>query len=130
MKFVQEDNPDWREENGQIITNKLANTTLQPKESAEVEIILTWINSDKNMGVMMNTAEINKDHNKYDSRDIDSTPGNKAPKEDDIDDAPVMLTIKTGKQYILYVMIIGATLLIISSGIVGIKRYVLNIDKY
>lgn len=130
LKFVQEDNPDWREENGQIITNKLANTTLQPKESAEVEIILTWINSDKNMGVMMNTAEINKDHNKYDSRDIDSTPGNKAPKEDDIDDAPVMLTIKTGKQYILYVMIIGATLLIISSGIVGIKRYVLNIDKY
>ena len=47
--FVQEDNPDWRYENGDIITDKLAGTTLQPGESAEVEILLTWDNSEDNM---------------------------------------------------------------------------------
>ena len=78
------------------VTDKLAGTTLKTGESAEVEIILTWINSEDNLGVLINTAEINKDHNEYGVPDRDSTPGNNVPGEDDIDDAPVMVTIKTG----------------------------------
>ena len=127
LKFVAEDNPDWKEENGQIVTNKLANTTLQPNESAEVEIILTWINSEKNMGVMINTAEINKDHNNYGAKDIDSTPGNKVPGEDDIDDAPVMITVKTGTYIISVVSLICGVVLILSIGIVFIKKKVISI---
>ena len=48
------------------------------------------------MGVKTNWAEISKDQNEYGVRDKDSVPGNKKPKEDDIDDAPVALTIATG----------------------------------
>ncbi|HJJ10736.1 MAG TPA: hypothetical protein OIM49_03090 [Clostridiaceae bacterium] len=125
LKFVAEDNPDWREENGQIVTDKLAGTTLKTGESAEVEIILTWINSEDNLGVLINTAEINKDHNEYGVPDRDSTPGNNVPGEDDIDDAPVMVTIKTGSEIALYIAIALGTTMILVSGIVMIKKKVL-----
>ena len=125
LKFIQEDNPDWREENGQIVTDKLAGTTLKTGESAEVEIILTWINSEDNLGVLINTAEINKDHNEYGVPDRDSTPGNNVPGEDDIDDAPVMVTIKTGSEIALYIAIVLGTTMILVSGIVMIKKKVL-----
>ena len=125
LKFVQEDNPDWREEDGKVVTNKLAGTTLKPGESAEVEILLTWVNSESNMGVMINTAEISKDHNNYGTPDIDSTPNNKVPGEDDIDDAPVMLTIKTGSEIIAYASLMLGFIAIIAVGINIIKNKVL-----
>ena len=127
LKFVAEDNPDWREEYGQIVTDKLAGTTLQPGESAEVEIVLTWVNSEENIGVMVNTAEIEKDHNDFGIPDRDSTPGNNVPGEDDIDDAPVMITIKTGTTGIaIYTSIALGALLIISVGGVVIKKKVVE----
>ena len=126
LKFVAEDNPDWREENGQVVTNKLEHTTLQPGESAEVEILLTWVNSKDNMGVMTNIAEINKDHNDYGTPDIDSTPGNNVPGEDDIDDAPVMLTVKTGSEYILYAGLALSAITIIAIGGNAIRKRVLR----
>ena len=125
LKFVAEDNPDWRVEDGQIVTDKLAGTTLQPGESAEVEILLTWVNSKDNMGVLINTAEINKDHNDYGAPDIDSTPGNNVPGEDDIDDAPVMLTVKTGNTMIINISLGLGIITILSIGIFEIKRKVL-----
>ena len=125
LKFVAEDNPDWREENGQIVTDKLAGTTLKSGESAEVEIILTWINSEDNLGVLINTAEINKDHNEYGVPDRDSTPGNNVPGEDDIDDAPVMVTVKTGNEIALYISLTLGTAMILVVGIVMIKKKVL-----
>ena len=125
LKFVPEDNPDWRVENGKIVTDKLAGTTLKTVESAEVEILLTWINSENNMGVLINTAEIDDDHNAYGVPDRDSTPGNNVPGEDDIDDAPVMLTVKTGNELALYLAIILGTALIVIVGIVIIKKKVL-----
>ena len=125
LKFVPEDNPDWRVENGKIVTDKLAGTTLKTGESAEVEILLTWINSENNMGVLINTAEIDDDHNAYGVPDRDSTPGNNVPGEDDIDDAPVMLTVKTGNELALYLAIILGTALIVIVGIVIIKKKVL-----
>ena len=71
---------------------------MQPGESKEVTILLTWINREDNMGLKINVAEISKDYNEYGSPDIDSTPNNKVPGEDDIDDAPVMLTVTTGEK--------------------------------
>ena len=124
LKFVAEDNPDWKVVDGKVVTDKLANTTLQPGESAEVEIVLTWINSENNMGTMVNVAEISKDHNKYGAKDIDSTPGNKVPGEDDIDDAPVMLSVKTGSETISYVTLTFAVLAIVGTGALLIKKYV------
>ena len=126
LKFVASDNKDWTEADGKVTTKALENTLLQPGESAEVSIILTWINDSNNMGVKTNIAEISKDHNEYGTPDIDSTPNNKVPGEDDIDDAPVMLTVKTGSEIILYTTIGLGILTIIGIGVIGIKKYIIK----
>ena len=45
--------------------------------------------------------------------------------EDDIDDAPVMLTIKTGSEIVMYISIALGTILIVTTGIIVIKKKVL-----
>lgn len=126
LKFVAADNPKWKEVDGKITTDQLKNTLLQPGQTAEVEVLLTWINGKDNFGLKINTAEISKDKNESNTPDIDSTPNNKKPGEDDIDDAPVILTIKTGAGLNnQYVALIGGTLAILSAGVIFIKKYVL-----
>ena len=107
-----------------ISTTKLENTLLQPGESADVEVLLTWINSEDNMGLKTNIAEISKDYNDKGVPDRDSTPDNKKPGEDDIDDAPVILSIETGKA-ITYVGLGIVVLVTIAGGIFLIKKYVI-----
>ena len=125
LKFVAEDNPGWTDLGNNVIsTNLLENTLLQPGEYADVEVVLTWINSENNMGVMTNTAEISKDYNEYHVPDRDSTPDNKKPGEDDIDDAPVMLSISTGQMRIYFTL--GFIVLVtVAGGVVLIRKYVL-----
>ena len=102
----------------------LENTLLQPGESAEVTVLLTWINGENNIGLKTNTAEISEDYNDKGVPDRDSTPDNKKPGEDDIDDAPVILSIETGQARIYFIL--GFTILItLSGGIVLIKKFVL-----
>ena len=127
LKFEQADNPGWTEKDGVITTDMLKDTLLQPGDSAEVEIVLTWINNANNMGLKVNTAEISEDDNESDTPDIDSTPNNKVPGEDDIDDAPVILSIKTGVAPIKieYIGLIGASIIILGAGVVFIKKFVL-----
>ena len=76
------------------------------------------------MGVMINTAEISEDYNEYDVPDIDSTPDNQKPGEDDIDDAPVMLSITTG-QVRIYFTLGFIVLITIAGGVILIKKFVL-----
>ncbi len=125
LRFIQADNPKWKEVDGKVVTDQLKDVILQPGESTEVEIILTWINSKDNFGQMVNTAEISDDWNPSNTPDIDSTPNNEKPGEDDIDDAPVMPTIKTGSEPTYTILILGS-LMIIGTGLVLIKKYVLN----
>ena len=127
LEFIQEDNPDWYKcEDGTVATAKLANTLLQPGESATVEIVLEWINSSENMGQKMNYAEISKDYNDSNTPDIDSKPNNfdKKPVEDDEDEAPVILSIQTGEA-IMYIGLTLVVLITLTSGILLIKKYVL-----
>ena len=123
--FVAEDNPLWTQvDDRTIVTTQTENTLLEPGESTEVEVILTWDKVAQNFGVMDNWAEISKDDNDFDSPDIDSTPDNNVHGEDDIDDAPVMVTVKTG-QVVMYIAISMTVLIAISGGIILIKKYVL-----
>lgn len=125
LRFVAEDNPGWTDEGNNVISTRLLeNTLLQPGEYADVEVILTWINNQDNMGVKINTAEISEDYNEYGVPDEDSTPDNKKPGEDDIDDAPVMLSISTG-QIRIYFTLGFIVLITIASGVVLIKKFVL-----
>ena len=125
LRFVAEDNPGWTDEGNNVISTRLLeNTLLQPGESAEVEVVLTWINSEDNMGQMTNTAEISEDYNDKGVPDRDSTPDNQVPGEDDIDDAPVLLSIETGQQRIYFVL--GLTTLgTLAGGLVLIKKFVI-----
>lgn len=126
LKFVAADNPNWKEVDGKVVTDALKDTLLQPGDTAEVEILLTWINAKDNFNLKINTAEISKDKNDSDTPDIDSTPNNKVPGEDDIDDAPVILTIKTGaRENTEYMTLVIGTLGILASSVILIKKYVL-----
>ena len=125
LKFVAADNKNWKDEGNNIITTtQLENTLLQPGESAEVQVVLTWINGKDNLGLKTNLAEISKDYNDKNVHDRDSTPDNKAPKEDDIDDAPVLLAVSTGKAQ-TYTILILSILITLGTGISLIKKYVL-----
>ena len=126
LKFVKEDNPDWYElGEGKIGTKKLENKLLKPGESAEVEVILTWINGKENFGEKVNIAEISEDKNDEGVPDVDSTPDNQKAEEDDIDDAPSIITVKTGVGQI-YVGLILIILVTFAGGISLIKKYVLE----
>ena len=129
LRFIQEDNPEWYPRdslNGQerVGTRQLENTLLQPGESATVSIILTWINGQDNMGLKTNVAEISEDYNDSHTPDIDSTPDNDVPGEDDIDDAPVMLTVKLGDTPV-YIGLGFVIVAMLTSGVWAIKRFVL-----
>ena len=78
------------------------------------------INGHNNLGVKTNWAEISEDSDD----DIDSTPDNNVPGEDDIDDAEVVLSIVTGVGE-HYIGVIAAVLVILAGGIVLIKKFVL-----
>ena len=124
--FNKEDNPLWQEiSEGIITTDQLKDTLLQPGESAVVTVLLTWKNSQDNLGLKVNVAEISKDYNKHHTHDIDSTPDNKEDGEDDIDDAPVMLSIILGQNPKTYFGLTLLMLVTIATGIVLIKKFVL-----
>ena len=97
---------------------------LQPGDSREVKVVLTWINGTENFGEKINFAEISKDYNDSETPDADSTPNNKVKEEDDMDSSSVILSVKTGQGRIYYML--GATIILtISAGIIIIKKYVL-----
>ena len=122
LEFVAEDNEDWvlSEDGRTVTTDQLADTLLEPGESATVEITLRWINGHDNLGVKTNWAEISEDSDD----DIDSTPDNFEEGEDDIDDASVVLSIVTGVGG-HYLGVITTVLVILGGGIVLIKKFVL-----
>ena len=128
MKFYEEDNKGWKDEGDNVIsTELLKDTLLQPGQSATVKVVLRWINGENNLSLKTNIAEISKDENEKGIPDRDSTPDNKKPGEDDIDDAPVLLTISTGilENTIVYVSGALVILVVIGLGLVAIKKFVL-----
>ena len=100
---------------------------LKPGESAEVKVIFRWINGSNNLGLKTNVAEISEDYNKEGVPDRDSTPDNRKEGEDDIDDAKVILSIKTGLVYniVMYASAGLIILIVLGMGISIIKKYVL-----
>ncbi|MBR2786835.1 MAG: hypothetical protein IKD76_05015 [Clostridia bacterium] len=132
LKFLPEDNKEFGwvlNDDGTVTTDYLKNTVLKPNETAEVTIVLTWINGSNNLGKKVNYAEISSDYNVYGWPDIDSVPDNLKgePKEDDEDKDVVMLQVRTGNNnMVLYVAIGVITMSIILSGVVAIKKFVLQ----
>ena len=128
LKFYAEDNKGWTDEGNNVISTRLLeNTLLQPGESATVTVIFRWINGSENLGLKTNTAEISEDYNEEGIPDKDSTPDNKDPKEDDYDEAKVLLSVATGLGiYIIKYVTVGLVILgVLGTGIITIKKFVL-----
>ena len=128
LKFYAEDNNGWTDEGNNVISTRLLeNTLLEPGESAEVKVIFRWINGSNNLGLKTNIAEISEDYNKEGVPDRDSTPDNRKEGEDDIDDAKVLLSIKTGliHNFVMYTSVGLIILVVMGAGITAIKKYVL-----
>ena len=132
LKFVAEDNTEfgWVATDDQTVTTDyLKDTVLEPGETAEVTIVLTWINGSDNLGEKVNYAEISEDENEHGWKDIDSSTDNfkDVPREDDEDGDVVMLQIRTGAaSYVVYIAVALAAMSIVVAGVVGIKKYVLK----
>ena len=129
LKFVEEDNKEfgWKlDKDGVITTDYLKDTILNPGESAEVTVILTWINGENNLGTKVNFAEISEDYNDYGTPDIDSTPDNFTGDvvEDDEDKDVVMLQVRTGSIDTNYIIFAVVVVSIIATGAILIKKYV------
>ena len=123
LTFEQTDNQIWTKvDNNTIVTDALKDVYLEPGESAEVPVVLKWENSASNLGIKNNIAEISKDRNEYGVTDIDSTPGNFKLEEDDTDDAPVMLSVKTGNIVTHCVALGVCVLAILVFGVKAVKK--------
>ena len=105
---------------GNLYTKALENKELNKGESAEIKLVLTKKMTADNTGLVSNTAEIADDYNIYAVSDINSTPKNKAQGEDDMSNADVILTVKTGESLIYLSAIIVS---VIIGGMVGIVVY-------
>ena len=128
LEFSEEDNTGWtNKENRVIATRALEDTLIEPGESKDVTVIFRWIQGKDNLGLKTNIAEISEDYNKEGIPDRDSTPGNKKFGEDDIDTAEVLLAISTGikNNAITYITIGSVILIVLATGIISIKKYVL-----
>ena len=122
LEFYEEDNKEYgwkKQEDGTVATEYLKDKLIKPGESQIIKIVLRWKNSSKNLGQKINTAEIGADSDD----DIDSIPGNKKDGEDDIDEAIVILSIKTGGTQI-YIILILTIISILSIGGLIIYKYV------
>lgn len=125
LEFIADENKQWTKvSDNKVTTNALANTRLEPGKEASVQITLKWINGEKNLDLKTNTAEISEDKNDSNTPDIDSTPNNQKPGEDDIDTADVFLSISTGTTP-TYIALTTTVLAILGTGIILIKKFVL-----
>ena len=113
LEFYEEDNKEYgwkKQEDGTVATEYLKDKLIKPGESQIIKIVLRWKNSSKNLGADSDD-------------DIDSIPGNKKDGEDDIDEAIVILSIKTGGTQI-YIILILTIISILSIGGLIIYKYV------
>ena len=83
------ENPDWRIENGKIVSKEIE---LNPGESKELSITLKWINSKDNFGTLVNKAGIEKTKNNAGFEETDTEEEKKGKKQQ----ATLVLVPKTG----------------------------------
>ena len=115
---LSENNPTyWKNYgNGNLYTT----VDLEVGESVELEVILKWKNGESNLGNLNNIVQIKNITNTLNFDDENS--------EDNYSEARALIVIKTGaaRTYIILVLIVTTILI---SGIVLIKKYVLNINR-
>lgn len=126
LEFNSEMNPDWYLDTNQILHNKtLEKTALEPGKTQTVKLVLTKTLSNNSTGTIENIAEIGTATNLEEIKDIDSTPGNKQTGEDDIANASLIISIKTGGPG-LYIGIVLISLAVLGTAIYLINKKILK----
>ena len=125
LKFNSELNTSWYEGTDKnLYCIELANDIIKPGESKQVKLVVTKTMTEKNTGLVNNTAEIYEDFNEYALEDVNSIAGNKMEKENDMSAADVIITVSTGSP-ILYIGIIIGSMLVLGLGIYLINKKVI-----
>ncbi|MBO4816061.1 MAG: hypothetical protein J5507_03970 [Clostridia bacterium] len=96
LTFNSSLNKDWYQSGEYIYTNSLADKKIEAGETKELKLIVTKKMTESNTGLVNNTAELTSVANSQNIEDIDSTPGNKQTKEDDLGSANIIISVKTG----------------------------------
>ena len=120
----QEENEQWViNDNGELVTNQLENTLINPGETKKVTVTLTWKNAEGGLGVFENIAEISKDYNLSETLDVDSLPNNNDKNEDDYSIQKGIISIATGVvKNIIGLLIIVIFALVLLNILIRIKR--------
>lgn len=126
LKFNSELNPQaYLGKDGNIYSEELAQTIINPGESKEITLILTKQMTEDNTGTTSNKAEIAEAYNASGIEDTNSEPANKDEKENDLGIANTIITVKTG-QVIGYTTLTLTVIAILAVGIYEIKKYVVK----
>ena len=87
--YYQEDNNiHWEERDGTLVTNALANETIEPGEYRELEIVLRWDRGENNFGEKENLVILSGETNPAGYEDMN--------KEDNKSSSNMMITVATG----------------------------------
>lgn len=125
LSFNSELNKSWYiRADGTLGNTSLLNTSINPGETKDVSLVMTYKSSSTSGGTITNSAEIGKSSNGEGLVDNDSTSGNKVKGEDDMSEAQILLSVGTGIDYdqlMLIVTIIGILSIIAFFGIKKIK---------
>lgn len=124
--FSTELNKDWYTSGQNIETKALADTIINPGESASITLVLTKSMTESDNGIYANTAEIADIYNEFGEEDSDSIPGNNKEGEDDISTANVILGLKTGGP-ITYITLTLTIMTLICIGAYELNKRVLKI---
>ncbi len=130
LVFSSELNPDWYLSGNELYTNKFADEIINPGEEKEVKLVLTKTMTNENTGVVNNRAEIAEAYNEYGISDINSTPNNNMPGENDLGSADVIIGISTGGTIAAYVILVIINTVLIAIAIkLMIENDIIKIKK-
>ena len=115
LQFQSSINKDWyMGTDGNLHTNTLSQQVIQPGETKTITLVLTKQMTKMNIGMISNTAELATIHNERNIQDKDSIPGNRQENEDDISNAQLLISVKTGLMESINVTIIITVLMAIA----------------
>ncbi len=122
VTFNSELNEDWYiGEDGNIYSVALIDKVLNPEDTATLKLILTRTMTDDSTGTVANIAEIYEATNEAELDDINSTPGDKKEKQNDISKVEVLISVKTGT-VVMYITLVIAVLAILGYGTIKVKN--------
>lgn len=126
--FSSNENSGWNKQGNDLYNSSLANEKIPVGQTKELTLKVSRKINANEVGTYTNVAEIVDGYNEKGITDINSTPGNKVKGENDMSQAELIISIKTGK-VLLYITMILVLIITIGIGIYEIKVKVLNKEE-